>query len=103
MRRGVVIAAFCFAIAAFAQRFGFQREREGPRPSFPETGEFHFVRLEYTDLPQYHRGFGYRSRSGMGDGWWLVDCADSDAREKMGVERLSRIGIGAAPDFRLAD
>jgi hypothetical protein len=103
MRRGVAIAAFFFAIAAFAQRFGFQREREGPRPTFPETGEFHFVRLEYTDLPQYHRGYGYGSRSGMGEGWWLVDWPDSDDHFTMGVERLSRIATGAPLHFRLTD
>ena len=34
--------------------------------------------LEYTDLPQYHRGFGYASRDGQGTGWWLVDWPDAD-------------------------
>jgi hypothetical protein len=103
MRRGAVIAAFFFAIAAFAQRFGFQREHEGPRPSFPASGEFHFVRLEYTDLPQYHRGFGYASRAASGSGGWMVDWPDSDEHFTMGVERLSRIGIGAPLHFRLTD
>ena len=103
MRRGFAIAAWLFAIAAFAQRFGFQREHEGPRPSFPTAGEFHFVRLEYTDLPQYHRGFGYGSRSGMGDGWWLVDWPDAEEHFTVGVERLSRIAVGEPLHFRLTD
>jgi hypothetical protein len=103
MRRGWASAVFFFAIAAFAQRFGFQRDPEGPRPSFPSSGEFHFVRLEYTDLPQYHRGFGFASRGARGDGWWMVDWPDSDEHFTMGVQRLSRIDIGAPLHFRLTD
>src|SRR3954452_17592838 len=103
MRRGLAVAALFFAIAAFAQRFGFQREREGPRPSFPAEGEFHFVRVEYTDLPQYHRGYGFSSRSAMGDGWWMVDWPDSDDHFSMGVQRLSRIEVGEPRHFRLTD
>ena len=73
--------------AGLEQRFGFgfRHESHGPRPNFPAEGEFHFVRLEYTDLPEYHRGFGYGSRSGTGDGWWLVDWPDSDEHFTMGV------------------
>ena len=61
--------------AGLAQRFGFgfRRENNGPRPTFPPVeGEFHFVRMEYTDLPEYHRGFGYgRATAPAKDGgWW---------------------------------
>jgi hypothetical protein len=103
MRRRWASAVFFVAIAAFAQRYGFQREAEGPRPSFPPTGEFHFVRLEYTDLPQYHRRFGFASRGASGDGWWMVDWPDSDDHFTMGVQRLSRIDTGAPVHFRLTD
>src|SRR5437868_12695218 len=103
MRRGWASAVFFVAIAAFAQRFGFQRQREGPRPSFPATGEFHFIRLEYTDLPQYHRRFGYSSRSGTGEGWWMVDWPDAEDHFTMGVQRLTRIDCGEPRHLRLTD
>jgi uncharacterized protein DUF4159 len=87
-----------------AQRFGFgRRESTGPRPNFPAEGEFHFVRVEYTDLPEYHRGFGYGSRNGTGEGWWLVDWPDSDEHFTMGVGRLTRIDIGEPRHMRLTD
>jgi hypothetical protein len=105
MRRAVGIAGILLiAGAALGQRFGgFQREDSGPRPDFPKTGEFHFVRLEYTDLPQYHRGFGFASRSANGNGWWMVDWPDSDEHFTMGVQRLTRIDIGEPTHFRLTD
>ena len=62
------------AIAGLAQRFRFQdQEEEGPRPVFPSQSEFHFVRAEYTDLPEYHRFFGYASRGAgaKAGGWWI--------------------------------
>jgi hypothetical protein len=98
-------ALLCLSGAGLAQRFGFgfRRESHGPRPNFPAEGEFHFVRLEYTDLPEYHRGFGYGSRSGTGDGWWLVDWPDSDEHFTMGVGRLTRIDTGEPRHMRLTD
>jgi hypothetical protein len=102
MRRALILAAVLLA-AAFAQRYGFQRERSGPRLSFPSEGEFHFVRVEYTDLPQYHRGFGYASRDATGEGWWMVDWPDSDEHFTMGVQRLSRVDAGEPRHFRLTD
>jgi hypothetical protein len=81
------------AIAARAQR------EEGPA----RAAEFHFLRLEYTDLPQYHRGWGYVSRDGTGNGWWLVDWPDADNHFTAGVERLTRIDIGDPRHFRLTD
>ena len=71
--RWSVAAVALLAGGAFAQRFGggfgrggprFQGHGEGPKPVFPDKGEFHFVRLEYTDLPQFHRNFGFGSRNG---------------------------------------
>src|SRR3954468_8095858 len=104
MRRALVFSFLVLAAAAFAQRFGgFRRESTGPRPEFPVDGEFHFVRLEYTDLPQYHRRFGYASRDATGDGWWMVDWPDSDQHFPTGVARLSRIAIGEPRHFRLTD
>ena len=93
-----------FAAAALAQRFGFGiRHAPGPRLVFPIEGEFHFIRVEYTDLPQYHRGFGFASRDASGSGWWVVDWPDSDEHFTMGVQRLTRIDAGEPRHLRLTD
>ena len=87
-----------------AQRFGIGRNEEsGPRPAFPTKADFHFIRLEYTDLPQYHRGFGFASRSGTGDGWWLVDWPEADDHFTTGIQRLTRIDTGEPLHMRLTD
>jgi Domain of unknown function (DUF4159) len=92
------------AAAGWAQRgFRFRRESEGPRPSFPEQAEFHFIRVEYTDLPEYHRRFGFASRSGTGEGWWMVDWPDADDHFSLGVGRLTRIHTGDPRHSRLTD
>jgi hypothetical protein len=98
----VLAALLLLAIAALAQRFRTQEENEGPRPSFPSQGEFHFIRVEYTDLPQYHRRWGYASRDGTGEGWWLVDWPDADDHFT-GVQRLTRIAAGEPRHIRLTD
>ena len=109
MRRWLAIAVLLLAgAAAFAQRFGgfggrlFNGE-EAPRPTFPREGEFHFIRLEYTDLPQFHRRFGFASRGAQGEGWWMVDWPDADDHFSMGVGRLTRIEVGEPRHFRLTD
>src|SRR5438105_8748777 len=107
-RRAMVLAAGVLAGAgiALSQRFGgfggFARDT-GPRPDFPKEGEFHFIRLEYTDLPQMHRGFGFASRAGRGEGWWIVDWPDSDDHFSLGVGRLTRLNVGEPRHFSLAD
>ena len=79
------------ALAAYPQRYRFEREPRGPSPDFPKASEFHFVRVEYTDLPQFHRGWGYASRDASGTGWWMVDWPDADEHFTTGVRRLTRI------------
>jgi len=80
--RAVVIVTALAAVAAagLAQRYRSQprQEEEGPQPVFPSGAEFHFIRLEYTDLPEHHRGFGFASRGATGEGWWVVDWPDAD-------------------------
>jgi len=99
----VLAALLLLAIGALAQRFRVQEEDEGPRPSFPSQAEFHFIRVEYTDLPQYHRRWGYASRDGTGEGWWLVDWPDADDHFTAGVQRLTRIAAGEPRHIRLTD
>ena len=84
------------------QRFP-EHEEEAARPTFPSGSEFHFIRVKYTDLPQYHRFFGFASRSGQGDGWWLVDWPDADDHFSEGIKRLTRIDTGDPRFLRLTD
>lgn len=92
------------SFAGFAQRFRFDEpEEEAPRPNFPSQAEFHFIRVEYTDLPEYHRRWSYASRNGTGAGWWLVDWPDADDHFSTGVERLTRIATGDPRHLRLTD
>jgi hypothetical protein len=106
---GLAAAVLVFTGVALSQRFGggrgfggFTRDT-GPRPDFPREGEFHFIRLEYTDLPQMHRGFGFASRDGRGEGWWIVDWPDSDDHFSLGVGRLTRLNVGEPRHFPLED
>ena len=111
----LVTAFLLLAAAGLAQRFGrggggfgrggidFTGHGEGPKPEFPAQGEFHFLRLEYDDLPQFHRGYGFGSRNGQGNGWWLVDWPDSDEHFSQGVQRLTRLHTGEPRHMRLTD
>ena len=99
----VFMSVLVLAAAAFAQRFFQLHHDEGPRPEFPASAEFHFVRVEYTDLPQYHRRFGFASRGADGEGWWMVDWPDADEHFAMGVQRLTRIHTGSTQHLRLTD
>src|SRR5271169_1773823 len=92
------------AIAALAQRGrNSDEEGDGPRPNFPTQSEFHFIRVEYTDRPEYHRRWSYASRNGTGAGWWLVDWPDADDHFSTGVQRLTRVDTGDPRHFRLTD
>ncbi len=115
-RRLILIVSVSLLIAggALAQRFGrggggfgggirFDGHDEGPKPVFPKTGEFHFIRTEYTDLPQFHRGYGFGSRNGEGTGWWLVDWPDADEHFSQGVQRLTRVDTGEPLHMPLTD
>jgi hypothetical protein len=104
---GVLLCAFTM----LAQRFGgggfggndFGRG-ESYVPEFPLTGEFHFVRTEYTDLPGYGRGFNrFVSRSGRASGWWAQDWPDADNHFSFGVQRLTRLQVGQPIHLSLTD
>lgn len=102
---GAALGALLLAvIAGLAQRRfqGFRSEDEAA-PSFAHDAEFHFIRVEYTDLPQYQRGFGYVSRNGRGRGWWMQDWPDADNHFTLGIQRLTRIDTGDPRHFRLTD
>src|SRR3954471_20219073 len=93
----------CLALGALAQRgrFGIRDEDDEPLPA--RNAEFHFLRLEYTDLPEYHRSWGYSSRDGQGTGWWLMDWPAADNHFTTGLARLTRIDAGAPRHMRVTD
>src|SRR5579884_1306490 len=109
------LACALLALAAAAQRGGFggfgrgggfpQRAPEEDYESVAprKEGEFHFIRMEYTDLPQFHRGFGRSSRDGMGSGWWIVDWPAADNHFTRGISRLTRLDVGDPRHFRITD
>jgi hypothetical protein len=103
----VTLALLTLAAAALAQRgfryMGRDIEEEGPRPNFPSRAEFHFIRVEYNDLPEFRRGFGFSSRNARGQGWWMVDWPDADDHFSMGVGRLTRVETGDPRHLGLTD
>ena len=104
MRAGLaLIGMLLLAIAGLSQRARIQEPDQESAPTFPVSTEFHFVRVEYTDLPEYHRSWGYSSRDGQGQGWWLVDWPDADNHFTTGIQRLTRIDTGDPRHFRLTD
>jgi hypothetical protein len=103
-RLGFIVLPLLLAMTGLGQRFRFQeQEEDGPRPVFPSAAEFHFVRMEYTDLPEYHRFFGFASRGARGEGWWVVDWPDADDHFSQGVQRLTRIATGDPRHMRFTD
>jgi hypothetical protein len=67
------------------------------------AAEFHFIRMEYTDMPGVQRWFGYSSRRGQGAGWWRMDWPDAENHFTAGVQRLTRIAAGEPKHFRFTD
>src|SRR5271170_7058346 len=100
--RHLMLAAVVTLASAllFSQRPSFRGE-EIPSSELPKDGDFHFVRVEYADRPEYHRSFGFSSRSGRGSGWWLVDWPEADEHFSIGIKRLTRIDVGAPHTLRL--
>src|SRR5262245_2742290 len=90
------------AAAGLAQRARFGAP-ESAAPTFPSSGEYNFMRLEYTDNPLYHRRFGWSSRSGTGAGWWMMDWPDAEQHFTTGVQRLTRIAVSEPNHLRLTD
>jgi hypothetical protein len=89
------------ALSLLAQRFPERDSDDAPLPNKP--ADFHFIRLEYNDLPQYHRRFGYSSRDGQGEGWWIVDWPAADNNFTKGIDRLTRIDTGDPRHLGLMD
>jgi hypothetical protein len=104
-RRHLLAASFpaLIAIAAFAQRGGFVQRSPADGAIPQRDAEFHFLRMEYTDMPEYHRGYGFSGRYAMGNGWWMMDWPDAERHFTRGVQRLTRIDSGDPRHMRITD
>ncbi len=60
-----------------------------------QAAEFHFLRVEYVDLPGANRRFGR--------GWWRQDWPEAEAHFAQGVKRLTQIDVGAGVHLGLTD
>ena len=99
---GAVAALLAVATAGLAQRGRFRAPAEDDDNfGFAKDSEFHFLRVEYTDL--FRRGFGFRSRGGEAYGWWSQDWPDADNHFSLGIQRLTRINLGDPRHMRLTD
>jgi hypothetical protein len=96
-------ALLSMAVGGLAQRGLFRAPEIDESPVPLHEAEFHFLRVEYTDLPWFHRGYGYASRGGMGTGWWLVDWPAAENHFTAGLGRLTRIDTGDPRHLRLTD
>lgn len=105
MRRrvGLLILVALLLVTLSQAQFGRRGQRDSEGPYTPPDREFHFLRVQYTDAPEFGRGFGFGSRSGMGFGWWMVDWPDADDHFSEGIGRLTRIDIGKPKHVRLTD
>ena len=102
-RFALLAAALLVAAGALAQRGRFPERETDDEAMSPKKAEFHFLRLEYTDMPEFHRRWGYSSRMGTGSGWWLVDWPAADNHFTAGVSRLTRVDAGDPQHVRLTD
>jgi len=96
----IVLVVLGMASVALSQRGRFFSRTSEPETEFPKDGEFHFLRVEYTD---YGRGFGSVSRRGQAGGWWAQDWPDTEEHFTKGVQRLTRASVGAPRHMRLTD
>lgn len=84
----VGLAAVCAVVVA-AMQFPRGPVRQAAERAVQDgDAEFHFLRVEYRDLPTARRYFG------GGRGWWMQDWPEADAHFTQGIQRLTRIDIG---------
>lgn len=96
---------FVLSLALLAQRGRgrFDAPEEDATPVFDKNAEFHFIRTEYIDSPQFSRGFRFVSRNGRANGWWAQDWPDAENHFTVGIQRLTRINIGEPLHLPLTD
>src|SRR5437660_8802739 len=109
MKRGLLLvaAAGCAVLwiagAGLAQRGRLREPDDDEVQVAVRNAEYHFIRVEYTDRPEFHRRWGYASRDGMGTGWWLVDWPAAENHFTAGVGRLTRVDSGDQRHMRMTE
>jgi hypothetical protein len=100
-----IAALLLLTLAIFAQRYGGGVSRgDDEEITIPKrNAEFHFLRMEYTDHPAFHRRFGWVSRDGQGNGWWMQDWPTAENHFTVGVQRLTRLDTGDPRHLRVTD
>lgn len=88
VRLRAAVAALAVAALAWSQSEEWQTLERGP-------SEFHFVRVEYVDLPGMNRGWRR--------GWWRQDWPDAEIHFAQGIRRLTQIDVGEGVHMRLTD
>jgi hypothetical protein len=90
-------ALFLLLSGAYGQRFfGGRRGSdvfESPEPR--RDAEFHFIRLEYEQLPWTRRGFYNR--------WWAQDWPAAEIHFNQGIQRLTALDVGDGRHFTITD
>ena len=84
----MLAAALAAAALGWSQSEEWQSIERGP-------AEFHFVRLEYADLPFMTRRFGR--------GWWRQDWPEAEIHFAQGIKRLTTIDVGEGVHLPLTD
>ena len=97
-KRFVAAAAIFLAVSAvgwtqFRNRFRGILE-PGEIPDTP-SAEFHFIRLEYTDL--------WTTRRGFSRGWWMQDYPAAEIHFAQGIKRMTRLDVGDGRHLPLGD
>jgi uncharacterized protein DUF4159 len=95
------IGALALAQRGSGLRFDAPAETDVDTP--PRPAEFHFLRMEYNDLPQFQMGFRFGSRNGRGRGWWMQDWPDAEDHFSAGVTRLTKVDTGDPRHASLQD
>jgi hypothetical protein len=94
--RYAMTAVVTLALLAAAAALGQFRWRESPAVGMQADGadaEFHFIRVEYTDL--------YASRRRRG--WWMQDWPAAEVHFAQGIRRLTLIDVGEGRHVPLTD
>jgi Domain of unknown function (DUF4159) len=94
--RSLALIALVLAVAggAWGQRSRSSSQATYGEPGSEQPGEFHFVRMIYTDAPGQRRG---------SSGWWMQDYPDAEDHFNEGVARLTRVDIGESVTVQLTD
>jgi hypothetical protein len=100
LMRAVLFLGGVLVLAAVALPQGRRNQLIYDTPDVGPDAEFHFLRMEYTDMAGGRgRGFG----RGYGRGWWMQDYPRAELHFNEGVRRLTRLDVGEGRHASLTD